>query len=64
VRQVKSKAPAPGDTQSSNEAKEAQEIKVGRYADVAPAAREGVDQKFGARPQNVMEKGQRPGDFR
>lgn len=38
--------------------------KVGTYAAVAPAAREAYDPKFGAAPKNVMEKGQRPEDFR
>ena len=38
--------------------------KVGKYGDVAPAAREAYDPKFGKGPQNAMEKGQRPGDFR
>lgn len=38
--------------------------KVGTYAAVAPAAREAYDPKFGVAPKNVMEKGQRPEDFR
>ncbi len=58
--QVKPKAPV----QEVAAAPVAKEIKVGRFADVAPAAREGADQKFGAKPANVMEKGQRPEDFR
>jgi hypothetical protein len=41
------------------------EIKVGKFADVAPAARDGKDaNKFGAKPANVMDKEQRPEDFR
>jgi hypothetical protein len=37
---------------------------VGLYSKVAPAARDAYDPRFGAAPKNVMEKGQRPEDFR
>ena len=30
---------------------------------MAPAARDAYDPKFGSKPQNVMEKGQRPEDY-
>lgn len=36
--------------------------KVVTHSQVAPAAREPLDPRFGGKPQNTMEKGQRPED--
>ena len=61
---VKTSAPRQSEQPQQSVAHSSGPSKVGAYHQVAPAAREGYDSKFGSGPRAAMEKGQRAEDYR